>query len=48
MANVAMARTNMINGQIIPVGITDRRLIMALSAVPREHFVPVRHDAIGL
>ena len=41
MANVAMARTNMINGQIIPVGITDRRLITALSEVPRERFVPL-------
>jgi protein-L-isoaspartate(D-aspartate) O-methyltransferase len=30
----------MVDGQVITVGITDRRLIAALSAVPRERFVP--------
>lgn len=37
-----IARTNMVNGQVITVGITDHVLIAALSAVPREHFVPTR------
>lgn len=42
MVGFAIARTNMVNGQVITVGITDHRLIAALSAVPRERFVPTR------
>lgn len=38
--NFAVARANMINGQIITVGVTDRRLIATLSVIPRERFVP--------
>jgi protein-L-isoaspartate(D-aspartate) O-methyltransferase len=31
----------MVDGQIITVGVTDRRLIGALRAIPRQRFVPV-------
>ena len=40
VTSFAASRANMINGQVIPAGITDRRLIAALAHVPREHFVP--------
>ena len=35
-----MPETNMVNGQVLPVGVTDRRLIAAMLAVPRREFVP--------
>lgn len=35
-----MPESNMVNGQVLPVGVTDRRLIAAMSAVPRGNFVP--------
>lgn len=40
MANYDVARTNMIEGQIRPNKVIDRRLIDALAALPRELFVP--------
>ena len=40
MVGSAVARTNMVNGQIITVGITNIKLIAAFLAVPRERFVP--------
>lgn len=35
-----MPQTNMVNGQVLPVGVTDRNVIAAMLAVPRENFVP--------
>lgn len=40
-------RANMVNGQVITVGITDRRLIATLLAVPRERFVPTSMVALA-
>jgi protein-L-isoaspartate(D-aspartate) O-methyltransferase len=40
MQNFTIARENMIESQVRPNGITDRRLIEAMSQVPREQFVP--------
>jgi len=40
MSEFADARRHMIDGQILPNRVTDRRLIEALSEVPRERFVP--------
>jgi protein-L-isoaspartate(D-aspartate) O-methyltransferase len=36
----AAARLNMVESQVRPNGITDQRIITAMSAVPRENFVP--------
>jgi protein-L-isoaspartate(D-aspartate) O-methyltransferase len=40
MLDYSVARENMIESQVRPNGITDRRLIDAMAAVPREQFVP--------
>ncbi|MEQ1611068.1 MAG: protein-L-isoaspartate O-methyltransferase [Hyphomonadaceae bacterium] len=39
------ARTAMIDSQVRPNDVTDRRLISAMAAVPREHFVPASRRA---
>ncbi|WP_244965549.1 protein-L-isoaspartate(D-aspartate) O-methyltransferase [Methylobacterium soli] len=40
MARFARLRTHMVSRQIADRGIADARLLAALRAVPREHFVP--------
>jgi len=40
MSEFADARRHMVDGQILPNRVTDRRLIEALSELPRERFVP--------
>lgn len=40
MIDFTVARLNMVESQVRPNGITDRRIIAAIEAVPREHFVP--------
>lgn len=40
MTDFAAARLNMIESQVRPNGITDRRIIAAMESVPREIFVP--------
>lgn len=40
MTEFAVARRNMVESQIRPNSVTDRRLIAALLEVPRERFVP--------
>lgn len=35
-----MPQTTMVNGQILPVGVSDRGVIGAMLAVPRQNFVP--------
>jgi protein-L-isoaspartate(D-aspartate) O-methyltransferase len=42
MTDFAVARVNMIESQVRPNGITDRRIISAMEDVPREVFVPRR------
>lgn len=41
------ARLNMIESQVRPNGISDRRIMAAMQDVPREHFVPERFRAIA-
>jgi len=40
MTDFAAARLNMVESQVRPNGITDRRIIAAMELVPREIFVP--------
>ena len=40
MTDLTAARLNMIESQVRPNGITDRRIIAAMEGVPRELFVP--------
>lgn len=41
------ARANMVESQIRPSAVTDRRLIAALMAVPRERFIPAARRALA-
>ncbi len=40
MADVALQRKNMVESQVRPSDVTDRRIINAMLAIPREAFVP--------
>lgn len=40
MIDFTVARLNMVESQVRPNGITDRRIIAAIESVAREHFVP--------
>lgn len=40
MADTALQRKNMVESQIRPSDVTDRRITAAMSAVPREAFLP--------
>ncbi len=40
MVNVALQRENMVESQVRPSDVTDRRVIRAMQQVPREAFVP--------
>ena len=40
MIDCALQRTNMVESQIRPSDVTDRRILRAMAALPREHFVP--------
>ncbi len=42
MANAALQRKNMVESQIRPSDVTDRRITAAMTAVPRERFLPER------
>lgn len=47
MTDFAAARLNMIESQVRPNGITDRRIIAAMEALPRERFVPASRSAVA-
>lgn len=47
MADFKTARMNMIESQIRPNGITDGRIIAAMSSVPRELFVPAEMQSVA-
>ena len=47
MADFAVMRCNMVDGQILPNRVTDPRLIDALATLPRELFVSERHRSIA-
>ena len=42
MADVALQRRNMVESQIRPSDVTDRRIMAAMTAIPREKFLPDR------
>lgn len=47
MTDFAAARLNMIESQVRPNGITDRRIIAAMEQVARENFVPESRRAVA-
>jgi protein-L-isoaspartate(D-aspartate) O-methyltransferase len=47
MADFALQRKNMVESQVRTSDVTDRRIISALLAVPRENFVPENARAIA-
>ncbi|WP_045835771.1 protein-L-isoaspartate O-methyltransferase [Hyphomicrobium sp. 99] len=42
MADVALQRRNMVESQVRPSDVTDRRIMAAMTAIPRETFLPAR------
>ena len=47
MTDFTAARLNMVESQVRPNGITDRRIIAAIERVPREIFVPESRRAVA-
>jgi len=47
LSNLDLARANMIKQQIRTSNVTDEDVISALSAVPREEFVPLAYKALA-
>lgn len=47
MTDFTAARLNMIESQVRPNGITDRRIIAAMETLPRERFVPGNRSALA-
>jgi protein-L-isoaspartate(D-aspartate) O-methyltransferase len=47
MTDFAAARLNMVESQVRPNGITDRRIIAAIESVRREDFVPENRKALA-
>ena len=47
MTDFTAARLNMIESQVRPNGITDRRIIAAMERIPRELFVPESRRAVA-
>ena len=47
MTDHAIARENMIESQVRPNGITDHRIIAAMSGLARENFVPESRQSIA-
>ena len=47
MTDAAQQRVNMVDSQVRPSDITDRRIIRAMLDIPREHFVPPAAQTIA-
>ncbi len=47
MRDAAAARSQMVDSQIKPNKVNDRRVIEAMASVPREHFVPKRLKGVA-
>ena len=47
MTDFTAARLNMVESQVRPNGITDRRIIAAIESVPRENYVPEARRALA-
>ena len=47
MTDVSLQRLNMVESQVRPSDVTDRRIIRAMGAVPREDFVPAHLKSVA-
>jgi protein-L-isoaspartate(D-aspartate) O-methyltransferase len=47
MTDFNLQRLNMVESQVRPSDVTDRRIVRAMAAVPREQFVPERVKAVA-
>jgi len=47
MTDAARQRTNMVENQILTSDVTDRRILQAMGALPRERFVPAAWTALA-
>jgi protein-L-isoaspartate(D-aspartate) O-methyltransferase len=47
MTDFAEQRLNMVESQVRPSDVTDRRIIRAMAAIPRELFVPASRKAVA-
>ena len=47
MADTALQRLNMVESQVRPSDVTDRRIIRAMRAVPRERFAPAASRSLA-
>ncbi len=47
MVDFALQRLNMVESQVRPNGVTDPRIIAAMSSVPREKFVPAARRSLA-
>jgi protein-L-isoaspartate(D-aspartate) O-methyltransferase len=47
MADAAMQRKNMVESQIRPSDVTDRRIMAAMISIPREKFLPVQLEGLA-
>jgi protein-L-isoaspartate(D-aspartate) O-methyltransferase len=47
MTDAARQRTNMVESQILTSDVTDRRILQAMGALPRERFVPAAWAALA-
>jgi protein-L-isoaspartate(D-aspartate) O-methyltransferase len=47
MTNIALQRKNMVESQVRPSDVTDRRITSAMTDVPRERFVPAALSSLA-
>lgn len=47
MSDPALQRKNMVESQVRPSNVTDRRIMAAMSVVAREHFVPAAYQTLA-
>ncbi len=47
MTDFKTARHNMVESQVRPSSVTDRRLIDAMATIPREAYLPMAHKALA-
>ena len=47
MTDAAQQRTNMVETQVLTSDVTDRRILQAMGALPRERFVPAAWGALA-
>ena len=47
MIDAALQRKNMVESQVRPSDVTDRRITRAMLAIPREQFVPAQLKSLA-